>query len=49
LLLACASGILPVASCGVDASRRLKPAIPERGFDGIPLRHELEVVRDLGG
>jgi GNAT superfamily N-acetyltransferase len=27
-------------------SRRLKPSIPETGFDGIPLRHELEFAID---
>jgi ribosomal protein S18 acetylase RimI-like enzyme len=28
-------------------SRRLKPEIPEIGLDGIPLRDELELERDL--
>jgi GNAT superfamily N-acetyltransferase len=27
---------------GVRRSRRVKPALPERGADGIPLEHELE-------
>jgi ribosomal protein S18 acetylase RimI-like enzyme len=27
----------------VDDARRLKPQIPENGFDGIPIRHELEL------
>jgi ribosomal protein S18 acetylase RimI-like enzyme len=29
----------------VDAARRLKPSIPTRGTDGIPIRHELEFER----
>jgi ribosomal protein S18 acetylase RimI-like enzyme len=28
---------------GVAASRAVKPSIPERGRDGIPIRHELEL------
>ena len=27
---------------GVEASRRVKPSIPNVGADGIPIRHELE-------
>jgi GNAT superfamily N-acetyltransferase len=27
----------------VDMMRRLKPAIPEKGFDGIPMRDEIEL------
>ena len=27
---------------GMQESRRLKPAIPERGIDGIPILHEFE-------
>lgn len=32
----------------VERSRRLKPEIPELGFDDIPIRDELELVLDLG-
>jgi ribosomal protein S18 acetylase RimI-like enzyme len=31
----------------VEKSRRLKPEIPELGFDGIPVRDELELALDL--
>jgi len=31
----------------VDRDRRLKPEIPERGLDGIPIRHLLELQRVL--
>jgi hypothetical protein len=31
----------------VTESRRLKPEIPERGYDDIPIRHELEFERRL--
>jgi ribosomal protein S18 acetylase RimI-like enzyme len=34
---------------GVDLSRRAKPEIPERGSDGIPVRHELEFELLLDG
>ena len=27
----------------LDLSRKLKPEIPKKGIDGIPLRHELEL------
>jgi GNAT superfamily N-acetyltransferase len=33
---------------GVDVSRLVKPSIPARGHDGIPLRHELELEPLLG-
>lgn len=33
----------------LDASRRLKPGIPQIGLDGIPLRDELELERPLDG
>jgi ribosomal protein S18 acetylase RimI-like enzyme len=32
---------------GVRRSRKVKPSIPERGVDGIPLEHEFEML--LGG
>ncbi|HEY2473234.1 MAG TPA: GNAT family N-acetyltransferase, partial [Candidatus Cybelea sp.] len=28
----------------VDAARRLKPAIPQHGADGIPMRDEIELI-----
>ena len=28
---------------GIEASRRIKPSIPARGNDGIPIRDELEL------
>ena len=31
----------------VTAARQLKPAIPERGVDGVPIRHELELEYPL--
>jgi ribosomal protein S18 acetylase RimI-like enzyme len=31
----------------VARARRLKPAIPERGSDGIPIAHELEMRMEL--
>ena len=31
----------------IESSRRLKPAIPETGLHGIPLRDELELERPL--
>lgn len=31
----------------LDVSRRMKPEIPETGFFGIPLRHEIELERLL--
>lgn len=31
----------------MDASRKLKPAIPLIGMDGIPLKHEIEFEMDL--
>ncbi len=31
----------------VDEARRLKPVIPEVGLDGIPIRDELELEREL--
>jgi GNAT superfamily N-acetyltransferase len=34
---------------GVRRSRKVKPSIPERGVDGIPLEHELEFEMLLGG
>jgi ribosomal protein S18 acetylase RimI-like enzyme len=34
---------------GVRRSRKVKPSIPERGADGIPLEHELEFEMLLGG
>jgi ribosomal protein S18 acetylase RimI-like enzyme len=34
---------------GVARSRRRKPAIPERGRDGIPIAHELELALELPG
>jgi ribosomal protein S18 acetylase RimI-like enzyme len=34
---------------GVRRSRKVKPSIPERGTDGIPLEHELEFEMLLGG
>ena len=34
---------------GVRRSRELKPSLPERGADGIPLEHELEFELRLGG
>jgi GNAT superfamily N-acetyltransferase len=34
---------------GVRRSRKLKPSLPERGADGIPLDHELEFELLLGG
>jgi ribosomal protein S18 acetylase RimI-like enzyme len=34
---------------GADVSRRVKPEIPERGGDGIPVRHELEFELLLDG
>jgi GNAT superfamily N-acetyltransferase len=33
---------------GVRRSRKLKPSLPERGADGIPLDHELEFEMLLG-
>ena len=33
---------------GVRRSRKVKPSIPERGADGIPLEHELEFEMLLG-
>jgi len=33
----------------VRRSRRLKPSIPERGSDDIPIEHELELELRLGG
>jgi ribosomal protein S18 acetylase RimI-like enzyme len=33
----------------VDEARRAKPAIPETGAYGIPLRDELVLERDLAG
>ena len=33
---------------GVALSRRVKPEIPERSDDGIPVRHELEFELLLG-
>lgn len=30
---------------GITAARALKPQIPLRGYDGIPIRHELEFER----
>lgn len=42
---------LRAVRCGaVDAARRtLKPSIPRLGSYGIPIRDELELVRDLAG
>ena len=34
---------------GVRHSRKLKPSLPARGADGIPLEHELEFELLLGG
>ena len=34
---------------GVRRSRKVKPSIPDRGVDGIPLEHELEFEMLLGG
>ena len=34
---------------GVRRSRKVKPSIPERGVDGIPLERELEFEMLLGG
>jgi ribosomal protein S18 acetylase RimI-like enzyme len=34
---------------GARRSRRVKPSLPERGADGIPLEHELEFELLLGG
>lgn len=34
---------------GVRRSRKVKPSIPERGVEGIPLEHELEFEMLLGG
>jgi ribosomal protein S18 acetylase RimI-like enzyme len=34
---------------GVRRSRKVKPSLPERGADGIPLDHELEFELLLGG
>jgi hypothetical protein len=34
---------------GVRRSRKVKPALPERGVDGIPLDHELEFELLLDG
>ena len=31
-----------------DTRRRLKPSIPERGADGVPIAHELELELRLG-
>ncbi len=31
----------------MEVSRKLKPAIPETGLEGIPLKHEIEFVMDL--
>jgi GNAT superfamily N-acetyltransferase len=31
-----------------DSRRRLKPSIPERNVDGVPIAHELELERRLG-
>jgi ribosomal protein S18 acetylase RimI-like enzyme len=31
----------------IEQSRRIKPAIPETGFHGIPIRDELVLVREL--
>ena len=31
----------------IAKSRRIKPEIPELGYDGIPIRDELELVLDL--
>jgi ribosomal protein S18 acetylase RimI-like enzyme len=31
-----------------DSRRRLKPSIPERGTDGVPIAHELELELRLG-
>ncbi len=33
----------------IQASRKLKPQIPLRGFDGIPILHEIEFERVLKG
>lgn len=35
--------LVDLAREGVAASRAVKPAIPARGRDGIPIRHELEL------
>jgi ribosomal protein S18 acetylase RimI-like enzyme len=32
---------------GVDEDRRLKPSIPELGYDGIPISDEIDLVLEL--
>jgi DNA-3-methyladenine glycosylase I len=40
-------GLVAVHRNALDLSRRLKPEIPETGRDGIPLRDEIELEKDL--